>query len=136
MKNKNTPTEGQNSDIQTAESALRGAACCASFPVDCEGDLVEMTISKIKRSSGNIMSDPSELLEAVLFEAERLNPNQSLALQISCGPLDSFGDSIPPWFGSCERRYAHHGRSTGKAVECQPDPTLCRELQSNGLSVE
>jgi hypothetical protein len=86
MKNKNTPTEGQNSDIQTAESALRGAACCASFPVDCEGDLVEMTISKIKRSSGNIMSDPSELLEAVLFEAERLNPIRVLRYKSPAAP--------------------------------------------------
>ena len=28
MQNKNTPTEGQNSDKLEAESALRGAACC------------------------------------------------------------------------------------------------------------
>ena len=30
MQNKPTPTEGQNSDKLEAESALRGAACCAS----------------------------------------------------------------------------------------------------------
>jgi hypothetical protein len=31
MQNKNTPTEGQNSNKLEAESALRDAACCASF---------------------------------------------------------------------------------------------------------
>jgi hypothetical protein len=30
MQNENTPTEGRNSDKLQAESALRGAACCAS----------------------------------------------------------------------------------------------------------
>lgn len=33
MPNENMPTEGQNSDKQTAESALRGAACSVSFDV-------------------------------------------------------------------------------------------------------
>jgi len=34
MQNENTPTEGQNSTKLEAESALRGAACCASSDLD------------------------------------------------------------------------------------------------------
>ena len=42
MKNKNTPTEGQNSDKLEAESALYDAACCASsFRIIAEQDSKE-----------------------------------------------------------------------------------------------
>jgi hypothetical protein len=48
MQTKPTPTEGQNSDKHTAESALRDAACCASFIME-----VSVTITDDRASTSD-----------------------------------------------------------------------------------
>ena len=49
MQNKPEPTEGQNSAKLEAESALRGAACCASsFCVECVADFRDRGAKRIQ----------------------------------------------------------------------------------------
>jgi hypothetical protein len=79
MKNKNTPSEGTSSDKQTAESALRDAACCASSFIG--GSQEDSSGQAEHRKSPGPSS--SELVSSLEIDE---NPKQ-LRLQCSCGQI-------------------------------------------------
>ena len=94
------------------------------------GSLISLTINDIDLA-GDRTKSSEDLLKAVLCVAESEYPNQNLALQIVCGPLDLFGKSIPPWFGSHKRRHDHLQQSLA-----MPDKDLSSsisDLQSESI---